>query len=928
MARSRLWLWYSAFNVFFRCPATPSELSDESPVVCKHYLRLRDVVTPHVQPHYESYVKPYVDQAQPHVQRFNEKVYTPAAAYTQDQYDTWGAPRVQKLQQLADDQWTSNFKPQLDAGQRWAGEQYEKSLAPHVSKARDAGEPYYNHAKGAVVNTYETKVIPTYERASPYLQDAYAQGHHVTAHVVLPYLYRAETSALSFLHRKLWPQLVILYGENVEPQIMRITERLGRYKDGKKLKSAAAELGSTSVVIDSTKYATSTAASPSSSLPATAETIVPGTASQKAPSPTPESKEDLRVRIESELETWQEKFAKAADKGAEDLQERVQDITTRQIASQPHKVGEALLVRLQDTVDSEFVRLQKEIVSIVKRVSPEANEAEEASALGRATGFVRYSGSAIRDKAQAVRTWKQDYDKETQSLIHAALDSTLDVIDGIRDLGLQEIGMRWASMEGVTYEDWSKYHVLKKTFDEWRENVETAALEHKGLQHAKEEGEKIQEKAMEIAQTAAEELSRLKAVAEWKIAARDSSDDFTTRILPPKPVKAAQEVIEQVKEAIQPSSQGSVESVASVASQSIGDAASSVSSYVAGETAQDVPILDQAAEAAKDATEKVKGVAESVLSAPKSKVSMASEAVIGTPQPSSDSVISVATESAKSLSSVASSVASVDSKSLSEMASSGSIAISNVVASEATDSLSSVASEATESVKKVWGGVAAGHVEEKQKILYDDDDDDGYSAKLRSMVDSASDNAADLTNAIRDAIGAPATTQDVVGSATSLASQQYLRAMSAASSVLYGSEPGVFESLSSAASDRYQQAVTAAQWAISGTPTPVLQAFASKASGHFDQAVVAAQDQYSAALSQASVAVSGTPVPTHEAVMSSIEQAYSDSLSAASAQLHAALGYTNSVTSFLARPTQGVYESISSVASLRLQEGLSQASAQ
>ena len=40
--------------------------------------------------------------------------------------------------------------------------------------------------------------------------------------------------------------------------------------------------------------------------------------------------------------------------------------------------------------------------------------------------------------------------------------STLEVLDGIRDLGLQEIGMRWAWMEGVTYKHWAKYHDLKR----------------------------------------------------------------------------------------------------------------------------------------------------------------------------------------------------------------------------------------------------------------------------------------------------------------------------------------------------------------------------------------------------------------------------------------------------------------------------------
>ncbi len=47
------------------------------------------------------------------------------------------------------------------------------------------------------------------------------------------------TSVVAFFDRTLWPSMRILYGENVEPQLVRISERLGRYRDGKKVKAAA-----------------------------------------------------------------------------------------------------------------------------------------------------------------------------------------------------------------------------------------------------------------------------------------------------------------------------------------------------------------------------------------------------------------------------------------------------------------------------------------------------------------------------------------------------------------------------------------------------------------------------------------------------------------------------------------------------------------
>ena len=53
----------------------------------------------------------------------------------------------------------------------------------------------------------------------------------------LPYTQWAWTSTAAFVNRTLWPRLTILYGENVEPQLVRISERLGRYRDGKKAKA-------------------------------------------------------------------------------------------------------------------------------------------------------------------------------------------------------------------------------------------------------------------------------------------------------------------------------------------------------------------------------------------------------------------------------------------------------------------------------------------------------------------------------------------------------------------------------------------------------------------------------------------------------------------------------------------------------------------
>ena len=176
--------------------------------------------------------------------------------------------------------------------------------------------------------------------------------------------------------------------------------------------------------------------------------------------------ENAQKIVAKDLKTWQEKFAKAADEGSDELEERITEITDRQVQSQAHGVGKALIIQLEETIKSSLQILKKSIISIVK----DAKDTETSEdALNAA---VRKAGVAIKEKAQAVRTWKQNYDRETNSLVSQSAETTFEILDNIRDLGLQEIGMRWAWTDGITHKDWKKYHLLKTKFDEWRTDVE------------------------------------------------------------------------------------------------------------------------------------------------------------------------------------------------------------------------------------------------------------------------------------------------------------------------------------------------------------------------------------------------------------------------------------------------------------------------
>lgn len=243
--------------------------------------------------------------------------------------------------------------------------------------------------------------------------------------------------------------------------------------------------------------------------------------------------EQAREKIASDLRTWQEKFAVAADKGVEDLEERIQEIVESQIKSGAREHGESLVIALKTVADHELATVRERINSIVESLPTEEAPRDEETAQGELLRQIRSAGLSIRDRAHALREWYNSFDNELTRRVTTAVDSTLEILDGIRDLGLQEIGMRWAWMDGVTYKDWSKYHALKARFEDWRNEVRDVGMQHDKIEKARAIANDILSQGMAITEDAANELTRLKEVGKWKIEARDVSDNFDIRTEPP-----------------------------------------------------------------------------------------------------------------------------------------------------------------------------------------------------------------------------------------------------------------------------------------------------------------------------------------------------------------------------------------------------------
>jgi hypothetical protein len=819
--------------VIFRCPATSELLVETSPKICKPYFQLKSTLSPHLAPYYNTYAAPYVDYASPYYEFVERNVITPAAFYGQK----YGAPRVAQVQAIGKAQWEKQVQPQVAKLNRVIQLHYNNTLAPHIQTATTTVSPYIKFAKDNALQTYHATILPTYTALQPYAQYGYVLGRNFTVNTGIPYAKWAWESVIIFLDRTIWPKVKILYGENVEPQLVRIGERLGRYRDGKKLKAAVEEVeiisSASSISSTFSPVSSSIAPAPATTTSATSSASTPSSSvsSAEAPANTPLSEEEQRANaqkiVADDLKTWQEKFAKAADHGSDELDQRISEITDRAIKKQAHRVGNAHLIQLEETTKSEMQALKASIISIVKLQYKEDD----------ITAAVRKAGIAIRDKAQAVRTWRQKYDQETVELVAKAAEDTFQIIDHIRDLGLQEIGMRWAWTDGITHKDWAKYHDLKNKFDEWRHDVEEVATAHPGLADARAASEDIESRAMSIAEDAAKELLRLKEVGRWKLLAGDASDDFSTKHIPPAAPVVAQKIIDEAQEA----NQGTAESLSSVASPSIVKAASSASASAAS-------VADYIKEYAADAT----AIAESAASS-------ISSIVAATPQGSIDRVISAAPESANSATQkISNAVIGTSQKPVKSLISAAQLPASSII-ENVSNSVIGTSQASVESIVPTAEVSASSVGEEFSSAVIETP-----QGKVDSVISAAHSSASSIgEKASSSVVGA---SQGSVESLVSAAQASASSIDEKVSSSVLGTSQGKVESVISVAQDSASSIVQKASSYIVPSSQATAESVASIASSSLsslvEKASSAAEDAVSKAASASSSASDAVKGPT------------------------------------------------------------------
>lgn len=950
---AKLAVWALLYTIVFRCPASPKGLTDskQDAYVCTPYFRARDLISPYAAPYYDQYLAPHVETVQPYVDRVNKHVYRPAVAL----YNAHGAPRVADAQKFGHQQWEKTVRPHLDTLSHEAEKQYAANLAPHVQKAQAVVQPHYAAARQNAADLWQARLQPAYEKAAPVAQDLASRGQQFAVETALPQARVAGDHALDFWNRRVWPKLRVLYGENVEPQLLRITERLGRYRDGKKLQ---AEIKS---IETSTKLAK--ASSSASSVAATVSSI----ASKHAGSPasvieeivssaTAEAKVDPKVQFQEDLKSWKVVADTAVDEGVEDLLERINELAASQIKSRAQGVGSAMVVQLEEIFQTAVSDVQAHTLKLIKALPEDPSDEVLKLAEEDLLTTLRAAGQKVKEKALAIRDWKTTYDAETSELVEKALQSTLETIDHIRELRLTEIGRKYASTS-LPHKEWAKYNDLKKASQDWHASVSSAAHAHPGLASATLAGEQVEESGMAVAEGAVNELMRLRDVAKSKIDAEDASDDFSPMWVPPVAKRVQKKLAAQAAAAAEAAAaalrlqeasqqeQGLYESVTASAASAAAALSSGASEAVFGtesglsDTATDIAsslssavlgtpsgLSDSATDAASAASSAIVDKASAISEGAAGVASQVSAAVIGTESNLSDSATDVASKisaavigTESNLSDTATDVASKISaavvgseKPVVERLSSSAASVASSIASVSSEtvnpSLASVISEQSVNAKKATETVASA-----ASVAYE-----SVSSVVLGSPEPISVQVQQSAASVADDVGSAAS--DAYESVQSVGAKASKKVFAGAMAEI------IVESRDPILDDGTEPTVS-----------PALDAVASEASSHYAAAVKAAAKQYAQAKSDVSAQVTDSPSPIHEQLFASAESAYSNAVAAANEKLQSVFGttsqgYYESITSAIAaaiaRPTPTGFEGVSAIASSRLSEGLSLASAQ
>ncbi|KAK6543977.1 hypothetical protein TWF694_000694 [Orbilia ellipsospora] len=514
----RSFIVYSLYQYIWTCPKDGSDPRR----VCDVGDTVLDIIEPplydaydtYIEPYYTEYLSSHVESLTPYVIRANEKYIQPAQAYTVGQYEKHAMPVLFQAKQGILAQYANLLEPHVKNAEAKGVVFYNAYLADLVATCQEIYDAYSPVAIGYSQQAYEyvlDLVYPYYLASLPYIEKAWTEG--------------IATAGWAGVEGKGW--VARRWGMHVEPQLWRIQERLGM--KGLKHATPVKEAGPTP------PHRGSPNASSSDTTPD--ETIEdeydededdeepvagadregePAAESPKNKKSSAEQIAEARALVEADLTSWTAKFEEGGVKASAEVVRNLNELCDKAMEDQNPKTIK-LLEDLDTHISKEFKDFEGGLLNLLD------SSAEYKFVMNRYDGLVGRHLGNLKAKHDQIVEQTQSFLMDTYQNTAKIVDAALADMDVLHDTGMQELGMKWAWMDGVTYKDWAKYHELKQTFGSYKTKVIRSGQSHKGLREVTDYVKSVDEAAGATLKVAEEEFEKLEKLGRKRLEDSDAA---------------------------------------------------------------------------------------------------------------------------------------------------------------------------------------------------------------------------------------------------------------------------------------------------------------------------------------------------------------------------------------------------------------------
>ncbi|KAF3279406.1 hypothetical protein TWF970_003970 [Orbilia oligospora] len=498
-------LLYSLYVYIWTCPKDGTD----DRTICDLGDRTLDIVEPYmydaydfyIEPYYDEYLASYVNKAAPYIISANEQYIRPARVYAVEQFEKTGRPLLVKAKDAA----VATLSP-------YAQRAYDAYLAEFVATGREAYDAYAPTAEKYGKQGYDyaiEKAYPYYLISLPYLEKAWEQG--------------IETAGWAGVEGKGW--ISRRWGIHVEPQLWRIQERLGlkglrgtRVQDGPtpphRGNPNASDTAPENILEESYEDIDAKETPQANAQGATGE-------EKEKKKSSAEQIEAARPKVEADLESWGAKFEEAGAKASADVVSQLDELCGK-VMKEHGTLSTEILTDLEARIEKEYKDFEQGLGTLLD--SP----AETKYVMVGYDGLVGRTMQNLKEKQTQIKGRTQELLMDTYQTTAKIVDAALAEMDSAHDIGMQELGMKWAWMEGVTYKDWAKYHDLKKAFGSLKMKVIRSGQGHKGLREVTDYAKSIDDAAADVLKVARVEVGKLEKLGRQRLvkacAERDAAE--------------------------------------------------------------------------------------------------------------------------------------------------------------------------------------------------------------------------------------------------------------------------------------------------------------------------------------------------------------------------------------------------------------------